>query len=76
MNGPIPTNMYSEGEFGNIIFLEFGDMLERDTAVALFRSARLQRGDTTVWACQDREPSERAARNFAFRLKYLLKDDM
>ena len=44
MSGPIPTNVYSKGDFVNILFLEFGDMLDRDTAVALCRSRRVKTG--------------------------------
>eukprot|EP00959_Pyramimonas_sp_CCMP1952_P419216 8781124-Pyramimonas_sp.AAC.1 len=42
LSGPISTNMYSKGEFKNIIFAEFTTMLDRDTAVAQLRSAKLQ----------------------------------
>ena len=61
MNGPIPKNIYAKGDFRNVLFVEFGGMVERDTAVALFWI-----GDNTMWASQDREPAERAARYFAF----------
>ena len=69
-------NMYAKGEFNNILFAEFGTMLDRDTAVALIRSGNLQRADKTVWSTPDRQASDRAARKFVFGLKYLLKNDM
>eukprot|EP00959_Pyramimonas_sp_CCMP1952_P022581 474638-Pyramimonas_sp.AAC.1 len=51
-------------------------MLDRDTAVAQLRSAKLQRGSNTIWCTPDREPAEWAARNLCFGSKYILKQDM
>jgi len=76
MSGPIPKNMYSKGEFKNIVFAEFDAVLDRDTAVALSRSGNIKRGSNTLWASPDREPAERAARNFCFGLKHILKNDL
>ena len=76
MGGPIPKNIYAKSEFRNIIFAEFEATLDRNTAVALLRSANIKRGMNTVWASPDREPAERAARNFCFGLKHILKNDL
>eukprot|EP00959_Pyramimonas_sp_CCMP1952_P072316 1510195-Pyramimonas_sp.AAC.1 len=73
-SGPQPHNIYSKGEFSNIVFAEFGDTVERDTAVALIRSAALQRDGKNVWATQDRPASARTARNYCFGVKYVLKN--
>ena len=76
MGGPISKNIYSKGEFKNILFAEFDAMLDRDTAVALLRSGNIKRGTNFVWASPDREPAERAARNFCFGLKHILKKEL
>ena len=74
--GPISTKIYSKGDFIDILFAEFQTMVDRDTAVAQLRSAKLQRGAHTLWCTEDREPAMRAARNLCLGLKYILKQDM
>eukprot|EP00959_Pyramimonas_sp_CCMP1952_P166185 3473421-Pyramimonas_sp.AAC.1 len=74
--GPIPRNMYTKGAIENLLLVEVDSILDRDTAVALIRSLKLTRGDKHVWATPDRAPTERAARNFCFGLKYMLKETM
>ena len=58
------------------MFAEFDGMLDRDTGVALLRSSGLKRGDKVIWATQDREPADRAARSYCFGVKYLLKNEL
>eukprot|EP00959_Pyramimonas_sp_CCMP1952_P281294 5880313-Pyramimonas_sp.AAC.1 len=72
--GPLPHNMYMKGDTTNILFAEFSDTANRDTAVALIKNSRNQHNDKYIWASPDRPPMERAARNYCFGLKYLLKD--
>eukprot|EP00959_Pyramimonas_sp_CCMP1952_P456763 9473697-Pyramimonas_sp.AAC.1 len=76
MTGPTPSEVYCKGEYTNIVFIEFSDTTERDTAVALFRSANYTISGKKIWATQDRPPALRAARNFCFGLKYILRDMM
>ena len=42
----------------------------------MLRSSGGAHAGSKIWATQDRPPTLRAARNFCFGLKYLLKDDM
>ena len=76
LSGPTPQNLYIKGDTNHILYAEFGNTLDRDTAVALIRSASLQRNGKTIWASPDRRPTDRAARNFCFGLKYMLKEHM
>eukprot|EP00959_Pyramimonas_sp_CCMP1952_P083998 1756504-Pyramimonas_sp.AAC.1 len=71
---PLPQNMCMKGVSTNILFAEFLDATDRDTAVALIRGTRLQHNGKDIWASPDRPQLERAARNYCFGLKYLLKD--
>ena len=40
-------------EFKGLLFVKVNIRVNRDTAVAMLRSARIHEGDTTVWATQD-----------------------
>eukprot|EP00959_Pyramimonas_sp_CCMP1952_P092947 1945061-Pyramimonas_sp.AAC.1 len=75
-DGPTPYNLYMKGDTTTILYAEFATTLDRDTAVALIKSAKFDLNGNTVWASPDRHPLERAARNFCFGLKYFLKDTM
>ena len=67
--------MYAKGRYAGIVFAEFGGSFDRDRAVELLRVAGLRSGSKQVWANQDRAAPERAARNFCFGLKRILKKE-
>ena len=58
--GPQPHNSYMKGDNTSILFVEFHNSLDRDTAVALIRSAALKHNGRTIRASPDRPPTERA----------------
>ena len=64
LNGPKATNIYVKGTFQGMIFAEFPDQFTRDLAVTLLKTADLKRDGKDIWVAQDRNPVERAARNF------------
>ena len=66
--------MYMKGGTTNILFAEFSNTLEHDTVIALIKSASIQNNGKLIWASPDRPPMERAARNYCFGLKDLLKE--
>ena len=75
LSGPTATHTYAKGGLQGIIFAEFRNGEDRDTAIALLQSAGLQHGGKEVWANQHRSPAERAARNFCFGLKRMFKNE-
>ena len=75
LKGPAPVQIYSKGTFQGMMFAEFQDQFDRDLAVTLLKTAGLQHNGKPVWASQDRDPVERAARNFCFGLKNVFKDE-
>ena len=60
--------------YKGMVFAEFKDTYERDMAVTLLRTAGLKNHGKQVWASQDRDPVDRAARNFCYGLKRLFKE--
>ena len=75
LQGPSPVQIYGKGAFQGMMFAEFKDQFDRDLAVTLLRTAGLQQNGKPVWASQDRDPVERAARNFCFGLKKVFKEE-
>ena len=75
LHGPSPIQVYGKGVYQGMVFAEFKDQFDRDLAVTLFKTAGLQQNGKPVWACQDRDPVERAARNFCFGLKKVFKEE-
>ena len=75
LKGPQPHMMYSKDDFGGMLFAEFQDQYQRDLAVTLLKTAGIQYDGKPVWAAPDRNPVERAARNFCFGLKRVFKVD-
>ena len=75
LNGPKPTNIYVKGAFQGMLFAEFPDQFTRDLAVTLLKTADVKRDGKDIWVAQDRNPVERAARNFCFGLKHLFKNE-
>ena len=75
LQGPSPTQVYGKGVYQGMVFAQFKDQFDRDLAVTLLKTAGLQQNGKPVWACQDRDPVERAARNFCFALKKVFKDE-
>ena len=70
LQGPSPTQVYGEGVYQGMVFAEFKDQFDRDLAVTLLNTAGLQQ----IRAFQDRDPVERAARNFCFGLEKVFKE--
>ena len=75
LQGPSPIQVYGKGVYQGMVFAEFKDQFDRDLAVTLLKTAGLQQNGKPVWACQDRDPVERAARNFCFGLKKVFKEE-
>ena len=75
LQGPAPVQIYGKGTFQGMMFAEFKDQYDRDLAVTLLKTAGLQHNGKPVWASQDRDPVERAARNFCFGLKKVFKEE-
>ena len=75
LHGPSPIQVYGKGVYQGMVFAEFKDQFDRDLAVTLLKTAGLQQNGKPVWACQDRDPVERAARNFCFGLKKVFKEE-
>ena len=74
LDSPSPTQVYAKGMYKGMVFAEFKDTYERDMAVTLLRTAGLKNDGKQVWASQDRDPVDRAARNFCYGLKRLFKE--
>ena len=74
LDSPSPTQVYAKGMYKGMVFAEFKDTFERDMAVTLLRTAGLKNDGKQVWASQDRDPVDRAARNFCYGLKRLFKE--
>ena len=72
----MPTNTYTKGDFGDILFMEFNTVDDRNLAVGQLRSAKINKNGQQIWASNDRPPLVRAARNYCFGIKYFLKDTM
>ena len=70
LQGPSPTQVYGEGVYQGMVFAEFKDQFDRDLAVTLLNTAGLQQ----IRVFQDRDPVERAARNFCFGLEKVFKE--
>ena len=66
LDSPSPTQVYAKGSYKGMVFAEFKDTYERDMAVTLLRTAGLKNDGKQVWASQDRDPVDRAARNFCY----------
>ena len=75
LHGRSPIQVYGKRVYQGMVFAEFKDQFDRDLAVTLLKTAGLQKNGKPVWACQDRDPVERAARNFCFGLKKVLKEE-
>jgi len=60
-----PTQVYAKGMYKGMVFAQFKDTYERDMAVTLLRTAGLKNAGKQVWASQDRDPVDRAARSLA-----------
>eukprot|EP00434_Breviolum_minutum_P039610 symbB.v1.2.035178.t1/scaffold4680.1/size38694/1 len=75
LQGPAPVQIYGKGTFQGMMFAEFKDQFDRDLAVTLLKTAGLQHNGKPVWASQDRDPVERAARNFCFGLRKVFKEE-
>ncbi|CAK0838048.1 unnamed protein product [Prorocentrum cordatum] len=75
MSGPRPSKVYAKGQYKGIIVAEFRDPGVRDLCVELLRRAGLKCGTKQVWASQDREPFDRAARSPCFGLKRLFRTE-
>ena len=74
LNGPKATNICVKGTFQGMIFAEFPDQFTRDLAVTLLKTADVKRDGQDIWVAQDRNPVERAARNFCFGLEHFFKN--
>ena len=75
LQGPSPTQVYGKGFYQSMVLAEFKDRFDRDLAATLLKTAGLQQNGKPVWACQDRDPVERAARNFCCGLKKVFKNE-
>jgi hypothetical protein len=73
MNGPTHVGTYMKAAaFDGLLFAKFRSTYERDTAVALFRSANIQVGDRRVWATEDLPVPVRARKLFLLGLRWQL----
>ena len=73
LNGPCQQGTYMKSpQFQGLLFAKFSSTCERDTAVAMLRSAGLQEGGTRVWATQDLPLLTRARKMFLIGLKWQL----
>ena len=75
LKGPQPHMMCSKGDFGGMLLAEFQDQYQRDLVVTLLKTAGIQYDGKPVWAAPNRNPVERAARNFCFGRKRVFKVD-
>ena len=70
MDGPTHCGTYMKGEsFDGLLFAKFKSGLDRDTAFALFRTAKLKLDDTKIWATQNLPVPTRARNLFLLGLK-------
>ncbi|CAE7703564.1 unnamed protein product [Symbiodinium sp. CCMP2592] len=67
----IGTYMKSQ-EFRGLLFAKFKSCVDRDTAVALLRSAELHESGKRIWATQDLPLQKRAQKVFLMGLKWQL----
>ena len=73
MRGPSVAGTYTKTDsFQGLLFVKFHTVMERDTAVALIRSASLKLGDAHVWATQDLPVPARARKLFMMGLRWQL----
>ena len=71
--GPQPVDVYSKGDFRNLMFFKIETKSERDDAMQLFQNAGLKEGGNDVWAKEDLPIEVRARKSFLLGLKYMLK---
>ncbi|CAE7030851.1 unnamed protein product [Symbiodinium sp. CCMP2592] len=72
-SAPIPTSVFSKSsEFKGLLFAKFSSMFERDTAVAILRSAKLMEGKDHIWATPELPPATRARKLFLLGLRWQL----
>ena len=71
--GPQPVDVYSKGDFRNLMSVKFETKSERDDAMQLFWNAGLKEGGNDVWAKEDLPIEVRARKSFLLGLKYVLK---
>jgi len=76
LSAPKAIDIYSKGDFRDILFAVFASEADRDLAVGLLRSASPDHRGTTIWVTQDKSPSFRAARNVCFGLKRILNNEL
>ena len=70
--GPKPVESYCKGDFKGILFAKFASKGERDTAVALLRSAGYEHEGKKVWAKPDMPLEARTVRSFVFAAKNVM----
>jgi hypothetical protein len=74
LSGPVPVHSYiKSGEFHGILFAQFRNALDRDTAVALLRSAGLTHHGKNIWAKEDLPIETRSPKCFLLGLKRALR---
>ena len=72
--GPMPIETYcKKGDFKGILFAKFSSKGERDTALAMLKSAGCKEGDTSIYAKPDRPLEERTLRTFTFEAKKIME---
>ena len=73
LKGPKHVGTYMKAqEFQGPLFAKFASTVDRDTAVAMLRSARFQEGGTPVWATQDLPVPIRARKIFLVGMRWQL----
>ena len=72
LGAPPVLDIWIYGEFGDIIFVRFGTISERDAAIDKISRAKIELASKFVWASEDAPRDVRACKKFLFGVKKIL----